>query len=397
MPGPLDGIRVIEMGQLLAGPYCGQLLADYGADVIKIEPPGTGDPLRQWGREKADGQALWWPIAARGKRSVTVNLRDPRGQQIARDLVATADCVLENFRPGTREKWGLGWSELSAINPRLVMIRVSGYGQTGPYAPRPGYASVGEAMGGLRYVIGDPSTPPARAGISLGDSLAAMFACMGALAALNHAQRTGEGQVVDTAIYESVLAVMESLIPEYAIAGFIRERTGSILPNVAPSNVYPTADDKLVLIAANQDTLFTRLCAAMDQPELATNPRYADHVARGDHQAELDALIAAWTATLPAAELLHVLERHEVACGLIYRAPELLDDEHVAAREAIVTVPHPTFGDFPMQNVFPKFSATPAEVRWVGPELGADTRAVLTQLLGRDDADLDELSAAGVI
>ena len=397
MAGPLEGIRVIEMGQLLAGPYCGQLLADYGAEVIKIEAPEVGDPLRNWGREKANGKALWFPIAARGKKSITVNLREPRGQDIVRRLVAESDMMLENFRPGTMERWGLGWEDVSAINPRLIMIRVSGYGQSGPYSSRPGYASVGEAMGGLRYVIGDPSTPPSRAGISIGDSLAAMFAALGALAALHHVDQTGKGQVVDSAIYESVLAVMESMVPEYAIAGFIRERTGSFLPNVAPSNVFPTADDQLVVIAANQDSVFSRLCDAMGRPELASDPRYVDHIARGDNQAELDALIGEWTATIPSAELIDLLNEHSVVVGRIYRAPEMLDDPHFQARESIVNVPHPEFGDFPMQNVFPRMSETQGEVAWVGPELGAHNEEIFSGMLGMTEAEIAELSDEGII
>ncbi|MEE8600529.1 CaiB/BaiF CoA transferase family protein [Euzebya tangerina] len=397
MPGPLDGIRVIEMGQLLAGPYCGQLLADYGAEVIKIEQPGVGDPLRHWGREKANGKALWWPIAARGKKSITLNLREERGQQIVRDLVADADIMLENFRPGTMERWGLGWERLHELNPGLIMVRVSGYGQSGPYSKRPGYASVGEAMGGLRYVIGDPSTPPSRAGISIGDSLAAMFATLGALAALRHRDQTGQGQVVDSSIYESVLAVMESVVPEYAIADFIRERTGAFLPNVAPSNVYPTKDGHMVLIAANQDTLFQRLCEAMGRPELAEDPKYVDHVARGDHQAELDAIIAEWTGTVDAEPLMDLLIEHSVAAGRIYRAPEMLDDPHFQARESIVTVPHPEFGDFPMQNIFPRLSQTPGEVQWVGPELGAHNQEVLGDLLGMSAEEIDDLRANDLI
>ena len=397
MAGPLDGVTVVEMGQLLAGPYCGQLLGDLGAEVIKLEAPGVGDPLRNWGREKADGQALWWPIAARNKRSVTCDLRDERGQDLARRLCADADMVLENFRPGTMERWGLGPDRLHALNPRLVVIRVSGFGQTGPYAKRPGYASIGEAMGGLRYVVGDPSAPPSRTGVSMGDSLAALFATVGALAALHRAQQTGQGQVVDAAIYESVLAIMESLVPEYALADFIRERTGSFLPNVAPSNIYPTADGQWVLIAANQDSLFRRLAEAMGRPGLADDPRFTDHTARGDHQAELDALIGGWTATLHAHELLATMERHEVAAGRIYRAPEMLADPHFAARDAIVEVPHGDRDRFPMQNVFPKLSDTPGEIRWAGPELGAHTREVLAQRLGLSDSELDALAADGVV
>ena len=300
------------MGQLLAGPFCGQLLADFGAEVIKLEDPARGDPMRQWGREKPHGLSLWWPVIARNKKSVTLNLRHPEGQSLARRLLGTADVLVENFRPGTLERWGLGYDALAERNPGLVLVRVTGFGQDGPYAPRAGYGSIGEAMGGLRYVTGDPSTPPSRSGISIGDSLAGTFAALGALLALHARARTGRGQVVDSAIYEAVLAMMESLVTEYQVAGYTRERTGAILPNVAPSNVYPTADGQLVLVAANQDTVFRRLAAVMARPELADDPRYASHSARGEHQVELDGLIAGWTATLDADRLLAALE--EAAC-----------------------------------------------------------------------------------
>ncbi|BAN04282.1 CaiB/BaiF CoA transferase family protein [Ilumatobacter coccineus] len=397
MNGPMSDIKVIELGQLLAGPYCGQLFADYGATVIKLEQPEVGDPLRKWGRERVDGETLWWPIAARNKRSVTCNLRDERGQDIVRRLVADADVLLENFRPGTMERWGLGWEELSAINPKLVMVRVSGFGQTGPYAKRPGYASIGEAMGGLRYVMGDPSSAPSRAGISIGDSLAAIYATLGAMAALHHVNITGRGQVVDASIYESVLAVMESLVPEYTVGGFTRERTGPMLPNVAPSNLYPTIDGEWVLIAANQDTLFRRLCNAMGKPEWITDDRFVDHLARGAHQAELDGLIAEWTATMTADEVLELMVEHEVAAGGVYRAPDMLADPHFQDRESIVEVDHPRLGTFAMQNVFPKFSETPAAVEWVGPELGEHNDEVLKGTLGFDDETLAQFRADGVI
>jgi len=393
----MNDIKVIELGQLLAGPYCGQLFADYGATVIKLEQPGVGDPLRKWGRERVDGETLWWPIAARNKRSVTCNLRDERGQDIVRRLVADADVLVENFRPGTMERWGLGWEELKAINPKLVMVRVSGFGQTGPYSKRPGYASVGEAMGGLRYVMGDPSTAPSRAGISIGDSLAAIYATLGAMAALHQVNITGRGQVVDASIYESVLAVMESLVPEYTIGGFTRERTGPMLPNVAPSNLYPTKDGDWVLIAANQDSLFSRLCTAMGKPGWITDPRFVDHLARGTNQAELDGLIAEWTATMSAQEVLDLMVEHEVAAGGVYRAPEMLADPHFQARESIIEVEHPRLGSFAMQNVFPKFSETPGEIDWVGPELGQHNDEVLSGMLGIDDEELAQLKVDGVI
>ncbi len=320
--GALSDLRVIEMGQLLAGPFCGQLMADFGAELIKIEAPGQGDPMREWGREKVDGKSLWWPVVARNKKSVEINARDSGGQAIIKDLVKRSDMLIENFRPGTMEKWGLGYDVLSAINPRLVMIRVSGYGQTGPYAQKAGYGAIGEAMGGMRYVTGDPSNPPSRVGISIGDTLAATFACLGGLMAIHARGWTGRGQVVDSAIYEAVLAVMENLVTEYDKTGYIRERTGAILPKIAPSNVYPTKSGVFVLIAANQDTVFKRLAAAMGQPELAENPRYATHTSRGDHQVELDQIISNWTSTLGREELGRLLDEHSIPRGDIYRAPE---------------------------------------------------------------------------
>lgn len=397
LTGPLSDLRVIEMGQLLAGPFCGQLLADFGAEVIKVEAPGVGDPMRQWGREKPHGKSLWWPVIARNKKSVEVNLREKEGQDIIRALVKDADILLENFRPGTLEKWGLGYDALAAINPRLIMIRVSGYGQTGPYSTKAGYGAIGEAMGGLRYVVGDPSTPPSRMGISIGDTLAATFACIGAMMALHVVHRTGRGQVVDSAIYEAVLNVMESLITEYDKADYIRERTGAILPNVAPSNVYPTADGKYVLIAANQDTVFARLAKAMGRPDLAEDERYATHSARGRHQGALDDLIADWTRTMTAAELGPLLDEHGVPRGDIYRAPEMLEDAHFKARDAIVRVMHPQFGDLAMQNVAPKLSSTPGAVRTAGPELGEHNAAVFGDILGMDEATLADLAARGIV
>lgn len=397
MSGPLTDLRVIEMGQLLAGPFCGQLLADFGAEVIKVEQPGAGDPMREWGREKPHGKSLWWPVIARNKKSVEINARETEGQDLIRDLVKEADILLENFRPGTMERWGLGYDELSAINPRLVMIRVSGFGQTGPYSRNAGYGAIGEAMGGLRYVVGDPSTLPSRMGISIGDTLAATFACLGGLMALHNVHRTGRGQVVDSAIYEAVLNVMESLVTEYDQADYIRERTGAILPNVAPSNVYPTRDGKYVLIAANQDTVFSRLAKAMGRPELAEDDRYATHSARGRHQEELDELIADWTRNVDASELGSLLDEHGVPRGDIYRAPEMLRDAHFKAREAIVRIAHPVFGDLAMQNVAPKLSNTPGRIVSSAPELGEHNQAIFEELLGLDPARLHALAARGII
>jgi formyl-CoA transferase len=396
-PLPLGDLRVVELGQLLAGPFCGQLLGDFGAEVIKVEDPGHGDPMRQWGREKPHGMSLWWPVVARNKKSVTANLRDPRGQDLVRQLVARSDVLLENFRPGTLERWGLGPEQLWEINPALVITRVTGFGQTGPYAPRAGFGSIGEAMGGIRYVTGDADRPPSRAGVSLGDALAATFAALGTLVALHVRERTGRGQVVDSAIYEAVLALMESLLPEWQLAGYQRERTGAVLPNIAPSNVYPTSDGDLVLIAANQDSVFRRLAAVMGQPALADDERYATHGARGANMAELDGLIAAWTAGLKADDLLELLHAGGVPTGRIYQAKDMFSDPHFAAREAIVRLAHPQLGELPMQNVFPRLTATPGRVRHMGPELGEHNDEVYRGLLGLGDNEMTELAAGDVI
>ena len=375
--GPLKGLRVIEMGQLIAGPFCGQLLGDMGADVVKIEPPGKGDPMRDWGRGEFH---LWWEVVSRNKRSVSVNLRIPEGQALARKLIAKADILIENFRPGTLEKWGLSPEVLHAENPGLIIVRVSGYGQTGPYSDRAGFGGIGEAMGGWRHIVGDPDRAPSRMGVSIGDSLAATYGCLGALAALRHRDLTGEGQVVDSSLYESVLQVMESLVPEYVISGYVRERSGSKLPGIAPSNVYKCADGDY-LIGANQDTVFGRLCAAMERPELASDPRYATHVARGQNQVELDDLIEAWTQTLTIEQVEDKMLEHGIPAGRIYRAEEMLEDPHFAAREALVDVPHPRWPGLKMQNVFPKLSRTPGTIRSIAPQsVGQDNDTVYGEL-----------------
>jgi len=394
---PLDDLRVVELGQLLAGPFCGQLLGDFGAEVIKVEDPGRGDPMRQWGREKPHGKSLWWPVVARNKKSVTCNLRSPEGQQLLRRLLDTADILVENFRPGTLERWGLSPEELWRTNPGLIITRVTGYGQTGPYSSRAGFGSIGEAMGGIRYVTGSPDQPPARAGISLGDSLAATFACLGTLVAVHSRTRTGLGQVVDSAIYEAVLAMMESLLPEWAVAGYQRERTGAVLPNVSPSNVYPTKDDDLVLIAANQDSVFGRLAQVMGRPGLAADERYATHSARGATMEELDGLIAEWTVTLTADELLDRLHGGGVPAGRIYRAKDMFADPHFAAREAIIRVTHPELGELPMQNVMPRLSKSPGRVRSAGPALGEHNEEVWHGLLGLSREEIASYSSDLVI
>jgi formyl-CoA transferase len=394
--GPLKGLRVIELGVLLAGPFCGQLLGDFGAEVIKIEPPGQPDPMREWGTVKPEGRSVWWPVVARNKKCATLNLRTPEGQQALKALVSKADILLENFRPGTMEKWGLGYDVLSAINPRLIMVRVSGYGQTGPYSHKAGYASVGEAMGGLRYVMGEPDRRPSRAGISIGDTLAATFGALGALAALQHRERTGRGQVVDSAIYEACFAMMESLVPDYHFGGYIRERSGSFLPKIAPSNIYEGADGMLI-IAANQNTVFERLAAAMGQAELARDPRFDTHSSRGENQALLDDMINNWTSTKSVTEIESICEEFGVPSGRIYRAPEMMTDPHFAAREAIAHIAHPILGDFPMPNVFPKLSETPGNVRWTGAEVGEHNDYVFKDILGWSTERMAAAAEAKVI
>ena len=392
--GPLTDLRMIELGQLIAGPFCGQLFADMGADVIKVEAPGRGDPMRVWGRE---GYPLWWKVVSRNKRCITANLREEAGQDIVRQLVKEADFILENFRPGTMEKWGLGYEDLKKINPKIIMIRVSGYGQTGPYSKRPGYASVGEAMGGIRYLMGDPDRKPSRAGISLGDSLAGTFATVGALAALHHREKTGEGQVIDTSIYESILTIMESLVSEHTVEGFTRERSGSILPAIAPSNIYDGSDG-MVIIAANQDSVFSRLSDAIGMADLKDNPRYATHTARGANQTELDDIIQAWAKDIPIAEIEDIMIENAVPVGKVYRAKEMLDDTHYAARDALIDLPSDAFGSVKMQNVFPKMSKTQGEVRWAGPEkLGSHTEDVLTELLDLTPEQIVKLRESGIV
>ena len=391
--GALAGIKVIELGQLIAGPFCGQLLGDMGADVIKVEPPGSGDPMRTWGNGE---HKLWWQVIARNKRAVSANLRVPEGQELVRRLLADADILIENFKPGTMEKWGLGPTDLHALFPRLIIVRMSGYGQTGPYADRAGYGGIGEAMGGWRAIVGDPDRPPSRMGVSIGDTLAATYGCMGALAALHARNASGKGQVVDSALYEAVLQVMESVVPEYAAMGLVRPRSGSILPGIAPSNVYPASDGEY-MIGGNGDTVFARLCAAMNRPELASDPRYATHIARGEHQGELDALIAAWTATMTVAELEALMILHSVPAGRVFTGREMLGDPHFAARAALAQVPHPELGAVTMQAPMPKLSANPSTIRRAAPQRVGQHNAEVYGALGLDAAVLADMAERGII
>ena len=396
MAGPLTGIRVLELGSFIAGPFAGQLLADYGAEVIKIEMPDAGDPMRSWGVTHG-GQSLWWPAIARNKKSVTVDLRTERGQAIVRSIAKNCDIVLENFRPGTLKAWGLDYETISAVAPGIIHVHVSGYGQTGPKADEAGFGSVAEAVGGIRYTTGSPDRPPARCGISLGDALGGMFAVIGALAAVTERQTSGRGQEVDIAIYEAVLALMESLLADYSVAGVERMRSGPVLPGVAPSNVYPTADGKDIVIAANADTVFQRLASAMGAPELATDDAFATHAARGSNATKLDELISRWTAQITSADLLGVLSSNGVPAGLINTAATMLDDEHFVAREMILWHENDDFGRFPMNGIVPKFSRTAGRVDNLGPELGVHTEQVLEELAGVDQAEIAQLRADGVL
>lgn len=392
--GALKDLRVIEMGQLIAGPFCGQLLGDMGADVIKIEPPGAGDPMRNWG---LGDEKVNWEVIARNKRSVSANLRVAEGQELVRKLIETADILIENFKPGTLEKWNLGPDVLHAINPRLIIARMSGYGQSGPYSHRAGFGGIGEAMGGWRYIVGEADRPPSRMGVSIGDSLTATFGCMGVLAALHVREKTGRGQVVDTALYESVLQVMESVVIDYDHAGIIRERSGSILPGIAPSNVYRCSDGEF-MIGGNNDAIFARLSAAMGQPELSEDPRYATHLARGTHQLALDQLINDWTRQHSVDTVEALMIANSIPAGRVYRAPEMIADPHFQAREAIIDVETERYGTLKMQNAFPKLSQTPSSVRSPAPSrVGQHNAEVYGELLGMTGADIDALALRGIV
>jgi formyl-CoA transferase len=390
----LKGLRVVELGQLLAGPFCGQLLGDMGAEVIKVEPPGAGDPMRVWGQGE---EKVQWEVIARNKKSVSANLRIPEGQALVRQLIGKADILIENFKPGTMEKWGFSPEALLAEHPGLIIARMSGYGQTGPYSDRAGFGGIGEAMGGWRYIVGEPDRSPSRMGISIGDTLTATYGCMGVLAALHHRSVTGHGQVIDAALYESVLQVMEGLVPEYDHSGFIRERSGSILPGIAPSNVYICKDGEY-MIGANKDSLWQRLAEAMGMPDLGTDPRFATHLARGHNQFELDDIINAWAATLTVDEVDALMIAYSIPAGRVYRAPEMLEDPHFQAREAIIEVETERYGKLKMQGAFPKMSATPSSVRSPAPSIvGQHNAEIYGGLLGMDIAELDQLKAAGAI
>ena len=394
MSGPLKGLKVVELGTLIAGPYCARLLAEFGADVVKVETPGEGDPLRKW-RKLHEGNSLWWYAQARNKKSIAVNLRDPDGQAVVRRLAQDADVVVENFRPGTLEKWGLGYETLARDNPRLVMVRLSGFGQTGPYRDRPGFGAIGESMGGMRYITGYPDRAPVRVGISIGDSLAAMFGVIGALMAIHHRHASGKGQVVDVALYEAVFAMMESMLPEFGMGGYVRERSGAALPGIVPSNTYPCRDGKYVVIGANADSIFKRMMRAIGRPDLADDPTLASNDGRVKRTGELDTVIGEWTARHDLDAVLEVLERAEVPSGRIYSIADIAADLHYQARDMIER--HKLgAGEVLLPGMVPKLSETPGETRWIGPRLGEHTDAVLAAA-GYPATEIAALRARGVI
>ncbi|MBB1596537.1 CaiB/BaiF CoA-transferase family protein [Achromobacter sp. UMC46] len=392
---PLSGIRVLELGQLIAGPFAAKMLGEFGAEVIKIEPPGKGDPLRNW-RLIHDGTSVWWQVQSRNKKSVSLDLRQPEAQDLIRALVKDIDVVVENFKPGTMEGWGLGWEDLRAINPRLVMLRVSGYGQTGPYRDLPGFGAIGEAMGGLRHLSGEPDRTPVRVGISIGDSLSALHGVIGILLALRARDQNGQGQMIDVALYESVFNMMESLLPEYAVFGEVRQPAGSSLPGIAPSNAYRCQDNKYVLIAGNGDSIFKRLMGVIGRPDLADAPELANNAGRVKHVVMLDDAISQWTGQHPLDEVLVRLNEGQIPAGKIYDVADIATDPHYQARGMILDGALPDGTPIKLPGIVPKLSETPGEVRSAAPALGQDTDEVLAGL-GVDDVKRADWRARGII
>ncbi len=379
-PGALDGLKVIEMGQLIAGPFAGKTLGEFGADVIKIEAPGVGDPLRNW-RLIKDGTSVWWQVQSRNKRSIALDLRAKDGQDIAKKLIAQADVLIENFRPGTMEGWGMGYGDLSQLNPGLVMLRISGYGQTGPYRDLPGFGSIGEAMGGLRHLTGEPGRVPVRCGISIGDTLAALHGTIGVLTALYHRKvNGGKGQVIDVALHEAVFNVMESLLPEYSAFGVVREPAGSALPGIAPSNAYRCGDGGVVLIAGNGDSIYKRLMTAIGRVDLGNDPQLSDNAGRVKRVGELDAAIEAWTLQRATADVLAVLGEAKVPAGRAYTAQDIAEDPHYRAREMVLKQTTREGYELDVPGIVPKLMGTPGSIRSSAPMLGDDTDAVLGEI-----------------
>ncbi|MEQ7922543.1 CaiB/BaiF CoA-transferase family protein [Xanthomonas sp. WHRI 1810A] len=396
MTAPLTGIRVIEIGTLIAAPFAARLMAEFGAEVIKIESMGQGDPLRKW-RKLHEGTSLWWYLQSRNKKSLALNLKSPEGIAIVKQLAESTDVLIENLRPGALEKLGLGWDVLHALNPKLTLVRISGYGQSGPYRDRPGFGAIGEAMGGIRYTTGTPGSPPARVGVSLGDSLASMHAVMGALMSLLRVKTgQGDGQIVDVSLAESVFNVMESLVPEYDMMGHVRERSGGALPGIAPSNTYPTGDGAYVVIAGNSDPIFKRLMNVIGRNDLGDNPEFAHNDGRAAQSNLLDDAISGWSSSLPIDDVLQALEQAEVPAGRIYNVADIVADPHYQARGMILDAQLPGGASVKMPGIVPKLSDTPGGVNWQGPSLGQHTDSVLDSL-GLSAANIEQLKKDGVV
>ena len=393
---PLAGLKVVELGTLIAGPFASRICAEFGAEVIKVESPDGGDPLRKW-RKLYEGTSLWWFVQARNKRSITLNLKHEEGREVLKKLLAEADILIENFRPGVLEKLGLGWDVLHALNPKLVMVRLSGFGQSGPMKDQPGFGAVGESMGGLRYITGFEDRPPVRTGISIGDSIAALWGVIGALMALRHREvNGGQGQVVDVALYEAVFAMMESMVPEFDVFGFIRERTGNIMPGITPSSIHTCADGKHIQIGANGDAIFQRFMRAIDRHDLADAPDLADNAGRDARRDELYGAIDRWAASLPLSEVEALLVRAEVPASRIYSAEDMFADPQFLAREMFLSAQLPDGKPFRMPGIVPKLSDTPGGVEWTGPQLGEHNAEVLGEL-GYSTEDIATLKAGGAI
>lgn len=395
---PLEGVTILELGNLVAAPYAGKLFAEFGAEVIKVEQPKTGDPLRNW-RVMHEDTSVWWYVQSRNKKSVTINLREPEGQEIVKGLIGKVDVVLENFKPGTLERWGLGYEELQKVNPSVILTRISGYGQTGPYKEKPGFGSVAEAIGGLRFLTGYPDRPPVRAGIAIGDMIAGLYAVIGTLMALRARDEDPEkkGQVVDVALYEAVFSLLEGILPEYDLTGLVRERTGSTLPGIAPSNTYKCADGKHIVIGGNGDRIFQRLMTAIGRADLANDPLYASNQGRADHADFIDGVIEDWTLQHSMDEVRRILDEASVPVGPIYGINDIVNDEHYQARDMLKEIILPDGVKMTVPGIVPKLSETPGDIEWVGPVLGAHNEEVYTDLIGLSEEEVMRLKEKGVI
>lgn len=394
---PLDGVKVLELGSLIAGPFAGRLFGDFGAEVIKVEPPKKGDPLRKW-RMLKDGTSLWWYVQSRNKKCITLNLRVEEGAKIIKKLAKEVDIIIENFKPGTLEKWGIGYEDLKKINPKIIMVRISGYGQYGPYSSKPGFGSIGEAMGGIRYLSGYPDLPPVRTGISIGDSIAAIYAVMSSMMALYHRDiGGGDGQYIDVALYEAIFSLMESMVPEFDQFKFIRERSGNTLPGIAPSNIYLCGDEKYIAIGANGDSIFARLCQAINREDLAQNEEFKSNDGRAANMKYIDEQIEAWTKTMSIEDALVILDKYQIPAGKIYNVEDMFNDAHFKARQMIETVKINDKDDLKVPGIIPKFSKTPGKIKWAGLSLGANNKEIYQNMLGFSDEEMDKMKSEGVI